>query len=65
MGRREETAGQGFRSGHDESVLKRGQQHPLKDRSLKPRGVALNLSELLLCEREQPGSISHPIGNWK
>lgn len=43
--------------------MKRGQQHPLKHRSLQALGVALNLSKLLLI-REQPGSVSHPkLGN--
>lgn len=81
MGRSEETAGSRLPWWHDEGVLKRGQQHPLKHRSLQACGVALNLSELLLFKRrEQPGLISHPrilpiddleglqqlgIGSWK
>src|SRR6185503_261232 len=50
---------QGFRSGM-KGVLKTWPATPVEARSLKPGGVAQNLSELLFVEREQPGSASHP-----
>ena len=50
---------QGFRSGM-KGVLKTWPATPVEARSLKPGGVAQNLSELLFVEREQPGSVSHP-----
>ena len=61
MGRSEKTAGSRLPKWHDEGVLKTWPATPVEHRSLKPEGVALNLSELLLLtKREQPGSVSHP-----
>jgi hypothetical protein len=53
MGRSEETAGSRLPKWHDEGVFENvASNTPLKHRSLKPEGVALNLSELLLLEKK-------------
>jgi len=61
MGRSEDTAGKGFRSGEESVFENVASNTRWSNRSNKPRGVVLNLSQLLLNKKEQPGSVSHPL----